>query len=117
MEIDLQSILSANPILLLFSIIGFGYILGKIKLAGIELGPTSGILIIGLLFGHLGFVANTPHAATFGFTIFIFTVGMQAGPSFFSAFLADGRRYIILALIVSLTAVSLVILFTKTRRI
>jgi putative transport protein len=113
MEIDLQSILSANPILLLFSIIGFGYILGNIKLAGIEFGSTSGILITGLLFGHLGFVANTPHAATFGFTLFIFTVGMQAGPSFFSAFLADGRRYILLALIVSLTAVSLVFLFTK----
>ncbi len=113
MEIDLQSILSTNPILLLFSIMGFGYILGKIKLAGIELGSTSGILITGLLFGHLGFVANTPHAATFGFTIFIFTVGMQAGPSFFSAFLADGRRYILLALVVSLTAVSLVFLFTK----
>lgn len=113
MEIDLRSLLSANPILLLFTIIGLGYILGKIKLAGIELGSTSGILITGLLFGHLGFVTNTPHAATFGFILFIFTVGMQAGPSFFSAFLADGRRYILLSFVVSLTAVVMVFLFTK----
>ncbi|MCZ6564791.1 MAG: transporter [Gammaproteobacteria bacterium] len=113
MEIDLRSLLSANPILLIFTIIGIGYILGKIKLAGIEFGSTSGILIIGLLFGHLGFVTETPHAGTFGFIIFIYTVGLQAGPSFFSAFLADGRRYILLALIVSLTAVAMVFLITK----
>ena len=105
--------MSANPILLIFTIIGFGYILGKIKLVGIEIGSTSGILITGLLFGHLGFVANTPHAATFGFVLFIFTVGMQAGPSFFSAFLEDGRRYIIISLVVALTAVIMVVIFTK----
>ena len=113
MEIDLRSLLSANPILLIFTIIGIGYLLGKIKLAGIAFGSTSGILIIGLLFGHLGFVTETPHAGTFGFIIFIYTVGLQAGPSFFSAFLADGRRYILLALVVSLTAVSMVFLITK----
>jgi putative transport protein len=113
MEIDLRSILSANPILLLFTIIGLGYILGKIKLVGIEIGSTSGILITGLFFGHLDFVANTPHAATFGFILFIFAVGMQAGPSFFSAFLADGRRYILISLVVALTAVIIVIIFSK----
>jgi putative transport protein len=113
MEIDLRSILSANPILLFFIIIGLGYIFGRIKLAGIEIGSTSGILITGLLFGHLGFVADTPQAATFGFVLFIFTVGMQAGPSFFSAFLEDGRRYILLSLVVAITAVLMVILFTN----
>lgn len=112
MEINLQSLLSGNPILLLFSVIGIGYILGKIKLAGIELGSTSGILITGLLFGHFGFYMDTPHAATFGFTIFIFTIGLQAGPSFFSAFLEDGRRYILLSLVVAISAVALVVLLT-----
>lgn len=113
MEIDLRALMSANPILLLFIVIGIGYILGKIKIAGIELGTTPGILITGLVFGYMGIVPDTPHASTFGFTLFIFTVGIQAGPSFFSAFLKDGRRYIMLSFVVALTAVLLVITFTK----
>ena len=112
MEIDLRTLLSGNPILLLFAVIGVGYILGKIKIAGIQLGSTSGVLLTGLLFGHLGFELTASNAATFGFILFIYTVGMQAGPSFFSAFLADGRRYILLALVVSCSAVFLIVLLT-----
>jgi putative transport protein len=112
MEIDLYAVLGNNPILLLFSTIGFGYLLGKIKMGGIQLGSTPGILIVGLFFGHMGFLIKTPYAATFGFTLFIFTVGLQAGPSFFSAFLVDGRRYFLLALAVSITALSMVVLIT-----
>jgi len=112
MEIDLHSILIANPLLLLFTVIGTGYLLGKISLLGIPLGSTPGILLTGLLFGHFGFASNTQHAAAFGFTLFIFTVGLQAGPSFFSAFLEDGRRFFLMALIVAISALSIVLTIT-----
>jgi putative transport protein len=106
MTIDLMSLLGQNGMLLLFTVIGVGYLLGNVKIAGIEGGPVVGVLLMGLLFGHLGFTAPEG-ASTFGFALFIFSVGIQAGPTFFSAFLADGPRYVALALIVAGVALAL----------
>jgi putative transport protein len=105
-ELDLKEVLSANWTLLLFVIIALGYLIAKIRLGGVPLGTTAGVLIAGLLFGHLGF-PNVEGAATFGFTLFIFSVGLQAGPRFFSVFLEDGMRYIVLALVVAGTGIGL----------
>jgi len=106
MTIDLMSLLGQNAMLLLFTVIGVGYLLGNVKIAGIEGGPVVGVLLMGLLFGHLGFTAPEG-ASTFGFALFIFSVGIQAGPTFFSAFLADGPKYVALALIVAGVALAL----------
>jgi putative transport protein len=106
MEVNLQELLSANVILLLFTVIGLGYLIGNIKIGKIQVGSTTGVLLAGLLFGHLGF-SHTPGAGTFGFTLFIFSVGLQAGPSFFSVFLEDGMKYIALSAVVAITAVAL----------
>ena len=106
MTIDLMSLLGQNGMLLLFTVIGVGYLLGNVKIAGIEGGPVVGVLLMGLLFGHLGFTAPEG-ASTFGFALFIFSVGIQAGPTFFSAFLADGPKYVVLALIVAGVALAL----------
>jgi len=106
MTVDLFALLADNPLLLLFTVIGFGYLLGNVSVAGIQGGPVVGVLLVGLLFGHLGFVA--PEGASgFGFALFIFSVGIQAGPTFFSAFLADGPKYVALALVVAITALLL----------
>ncbi len=106
MTIDLMSLLGQNAMLLLFTVIGVGYLLGNLKVAGIQGGPVVGVLLMGLLFGHLGFTAPEG-ASTFGFALFIFSVGIQAGPTFFSAFLADGPKYVALALIVAGVALAL----------
>lgn len=112
MELDLKEVLSANWTLLLFVIIALGYLIAKIRLGGVPLGTTAGVLIAGLLFGHLGF-PNVEGAATFGFTLFIFSVGLQAGPRFFSVFLEDGMRYIVLALVVAGTGIGLALLAAR----
>lgn len=106
MNIDLSALLSDNPMLLLFTVIGLGYLAGNLRLAGLQAGPVIGVLVVGLFFGHLGFVAPVG-AGTFGFALFIFSVGIQAGPTFFSAFAADGVRYVVLALVVAATAAAL----------
>ena len=102
MELDLNKIFTENWTLLVFVVIAFGYLLAKVRLGGVALGSTAGVLIVGLIFGHLGF-PNAPGAATFGFMIFIFSVGLQAGPSFFSVFMQDGPRCIALAVVVAAT--------------
>ena len=73
-----------------------------------DIGATTGVLLIGLLLGHLGFPSSS-EASAFGFSLFIFSVGLQAGPSFFSALAEDGKKYIIIAVIVSVSALSLAI--------
>lgn len=106
MEIDIVGLIRDVPELLFFLILGFGYLIGNIKIGGFELGSTSGVLLTGLVFGHFGFAlpANT---LEIGFILFIYSVGLQAGPRFFSVFLEDGFKYISLALVVSITAVGL----------
>ncbi len=110
MEIDLYDLLKDNQVLIIFTVIALGYLLGKINLYGFELGSVTGVLIAGLFLGAWGFTSN-PDMATFGFTIFIFCVGLQAGPSFFTAFAADGARYFGLSLIVAVTSVALCLFF------
>jgi putative transport protein len=109
-EIDFYQIFEKNPLILIFSVLGLGLLAGRISIAGTALGPTIGVLIVGLFFGHFGLTVNEM-VGTFGFALFIFSVGLQAGPSFFSAFRADGVRYVGLSLLVAVIGVALTISF------
>lgn len=102
MEIDLYDLFKQSPALVIFVAIGLGYLIGKVNIRGFELGPTGGVLLVGLLFGHLGFDEH-PFLGTIGFILFIYSVGFQAGPRFFNVLLEDGPRYIALSVVVALT--------------
>jgi len=110
MEVDFYQILADNPLILIFTVLGFGLLVGRIRLFGMEFGSTIGVLLVGLLFGHFGLQINEM-VGTFGFALFIFAVGLQAGPSFFSAFAADGVRYVGLSLLVAVIGVTLTLVF------
>ena len=112
MEINVFQLLYHNWLLLLFCVIGFGYLLGNIKIFGTAVGPTIGVLFAGLLFGHYGLTVNTA-VGTFGFALFIFSVGIQAGPSFFSAFREDGPKYVVLAILVSASGFALAVTLSR----
>jgi len=110
MEIEPLLLLQESPILLIFTVLGIGYLVGNLRVLGNPLGATIGVLVVGLIFGHWG-LNIAPMVGTFGFALFIFSVGLQAGPSFFSAFKADGVRYVILSFVVAIVGVSLIFLF------
>jgi len=112
MEIDFFKLFNSNMTLMVFAVVAFGLLLGKVKFGKIEVGSTTGVLLVGLLFGHLGFESD-PMLGTFGFTVFIFGVGLQAGPTFFSVFLTDGAKYIVLALVVGGTAFGMALLIAR----
>ncbi|MEZ8385743.1 aspartate:alanine antiporter, partial [Vibrio splendidus] len=59
-----------------------------------------------LIMGHLGFSFNAD-ALTIGFMLFIYCVGIEAGPNFFGIFFRDGKHYLILSLVVLSTAIAL----------
>ncbi len=64
---------------------------------GFELGPVTGVLFAGLVFGHFGYEI-TPQAQTFGFVLFIFSVGFRAGPGFFEVLRREGAKYFLMAM-------------------
>lgn len=107
MEVDLYRLLNENLTLTVFAVIALGYLLARIKIAGIELGATTGVLLAGLLLGHFGLKIHEL-VGSFGFVLFIFTIGLQAGPSFFTVLARDGMKYLAMAVIVTVTAFCLV---------
>lgn len=91
----------ASTILLYSFVIFVGIYLGKIKIFGVSLGVTF-VLFVGLLMGHLGYTVqgDTLHfLREFGLILFIFSIGMQVGPGFFSSFKEGGIRMNGLALL------------------
>jgi putative transport protein len=91
--------LRAQPVIVLFLLLGFGYLLGRIRVAGIAFGPVAGTLLIALILGHFGF-RMAVGAQTVGFALYIFSVGYQAGPRFVEVLKAQGLQYLVLALFV-----------------
>ena len=78
----------ASTVLLYSFVIFAGIFLGKVKIFGVSLGVTF-VLFIGILLGHFGYAVegNTLHfLREFGLILFIFSIGMQVGPGFFSSF-------------------------------
>jgi putative transport protein len=112
MTIDIHEVIASNAALLTFLTIGLGYLLGRVKLGSVEVGAATGVLLVGLWMGHLGFEVPSL-SGQIGFTLFIFCVGLQAGPQFFSAFAEDGKRYVILAVVVAAVGVSLSLMLAR----
>jgi putative transport protein len=63
----------------LFLIVGLGYLVGKIKIASIALGSTTGVLIVGIIIGMLHLEVQPIIKSVF-FTLFLFTLGVKIGP-------------------------------------
>lgn len=92
---------TAQSLLTVFAISVLGYLVGSVRIKGIGLG-TAAIFLAGLLFGHFG--AETPGVLqTAGLLLFITSVGLSAGPTFWQRLKLNGRAYVILCLTIALT--------------
>ena len=84
----------AHSVLILALVIALGIMLGKIKVAGISLGVTW-ILFVGIIFSHFGMRLNEHlihFMKEFGLILFVYSIGLQVGPGFFSSFKKGGVR-------------------------
>jgi len=109
----LQNDSVARTILILAVVISSGIYLGKIKVFGISLGITW-VLFVGLLLGHFGFTVQAEilhFIKEFGLILFVYSIGMQVGPGFFSSFKQGGIRLNILATGVVFLGVLTVLVF------
>ena len=92
-------------------VIATGVYLGKLKVGGISLGVTF-VLFAGILAGHLGFTAplsTLSFVQDFGLILFVFMIGLQVGPGFFSSFKEGGLKLNMLA--VSLILLNILVMF------
>jgi len=93
--------LFADQMLALFTILALGALLGSFSWRGISLG-TAGVLFVALVFGHYGI--SVPKAVQdLGLLLFVYAVGLQAGPRFFRMFRKQGLGYVIIGVAVALT--------------
>ena len=92
-----HSALQAVVVLSLISAIGLG--LGKIHICGISLGVTF-VFFAGIIAGHFGLSIDSQmlnYAESFGLVIFVYALGLQVGPGFFSSFRTGGVQLNMLA--------------------
>lgn len=91
-----------HSILLIAMVIFIGILMGKIKIAGISLGITW-ILFVGIIFSHFNMKMDA-HALhflkEFGLILFVYSVGLQVGPGFFSSFKKGGMTLNMLAVLI-----------------
>ena len=104
----------AATIILLSFVIAAGIFIGKIKIAGVSLGVTF-VLFVGILMGHFRYEIDPgilKFVREFGLILFIFSIGLQVGPGFFSSFKKGGLRLNGLALLgISLNVVLVLIIY------
>ena len=107
----------AHSVLILSLVIAFGIMLGKVKITGISLGVTW-ILFVGIVFGHFNLSLNEHllhFLKEFGLILFVYSIGLQVGPGFFSAFKKGGFTLNMLAITsVSLSVVIAIVLYLVT---
>ena len=108
----------ASTIALYSFVIAAGIWLGKIKIGGVSLGVTF-VLFAGIIMGHFGYTVDgnvLKFVREFGLIIFIFAIGLQVGPSFFSSFKQGGVRLNLLAVLgIALNAAIVIVIFLIER--
>lgn len=97
----------AQAVLVISLVITIGIMLGKIKIGGISLGVTW-VLFVGIAMSHFGMGINSEirhFAQEFGLILFVFSIGLQVGPGFFSSFKRGGLQLVGCAVAVVLLGV------------
>ena len=106
----------AHSVLILSLTIAFGIILAKIKVRGVSLGVTW-ILFVGIVFGHFNMNLDEHllhFLKEFGLILFVYSIGLQVGPGFFSAFKKGGFTLNMLAMLVVVLGVTITIILHFT---
>jgi len=94
--------LLAEQMLVLFAILALGSWLGSLSIRGVSLG-TAAVFFVGLAFGHFGLTVPKP-VMDLGLLLFVYAIGLQAGPRFFRTFRRQGREFVVVGAVALLAA-------------
>lgn len=109
-----QTFVQATLVLALICAVGLA--LGQIKIGGISLGVTF-VFFVGIIAGHIGLQVNPDMLnmiQNFGLILFIYALGVQVGPGFFSSFKQGGIKLNLLALILLVAGSAMALIFHWT---
>lgn len=101
----------ASTLVLYSFVIAMGIFIGKVRIAGVSLGVTF-VLFVGILMGHFGYTVDSnilKFVREFGLILFIFAIGLQVGPGFFSSFKKGGVTLNMLAVLGIMLNVAIVV--------
>ena len=101
----------AYTVIIYSIVIAVGVALGKVKVFGVSFGIAC-VLFMGIAMSHFGFTINEEiqhFVKEFGLILFVYTIGLQVGPGFFSAFKREGIKLNLLAILSIVTCVATVI--------
>lgn len=93
---------SIQAMVVISIICAVGLLLGKVKVRGVSLGVAF-VFFMGILAGHIGLSVDPQmlvFAQNFGLVIFVYELGLQVGPGFFSTFRSGGLKMNMLGLCV-----------------
>jgi putative transport protein len=95
----LYNTLRQYPELALFLTLAVGYLVGRVKIAGCNIGSVTGVLLTGLLIGQVG-IPISPAIKSVFFLLFLFAVGYGVGPQFFHGLKSEGISQALFAMLV-----------------
>ena len=101
-----------QAVIVLSIICAVGLSLGKIKVLGVSLGATL-VFFVGILAGHLGLSLDADmlnYAENFGLILFVYALGLQVGPGFFSSFRKGGLTLNMLAMAVIMLGIVITVI-------
>ncbi|MDD5656979.1 MAG: putative transporter [Elusimicrobia bacterium] len=105
----------ASAIMVICLVGALGLALGNIRVFKVNLG-IAGVLFSGIIFGHFGVAADEQvleFLREFGLILFVYTIGMQVGPGFFSSLRREGLKLNALAAAVVLLGAGLTALLAR----
>jgi putative transport protein len=103
--------LFAERMLVLFAILAIGSWIGQFSFRGVSLGA-AGVLFTALVFGHFGLTVPK-EVMDLGLLLFVYAVGLQAGPSFFRTFRRHGIQFVMIALATVVTGMLVTFLLAR----
>jgi aspartate-alanine antiporter len=108
----LHELFKKSPEMALFLSLAVGYAIGKIKFGKFQLGGVAGSLLVAVLVSQVGVQIDSGVKAVL-FALFIYAVGFESGPQFFSSLGRQSIKEIVLAAVMALTGLATVVVMAK----
>jgi putative transport protein len=108
----IQKAAANAPEIFLFLSIALGTWLGRVRFRGFALGSTACVLLVAVILGQLGTISFPPVLRSILFALFVFTIGFKSGPEFFASLSFRTLNQVVLALVIGITGLVIILIFS-----
>ena len=94
----ITELLRSHPELAIYLTLGFGFLIGKMRVKGFSLGIVTSVLLVGVVVGQLD-IPMTGALKQTAFLLFLFAIGYKVGPQFFAGLKKEGLPQVLFAVV------------------